>query len=337
MVSPAVGQKSTEAPYSWIRRLPAEIRHNIIRIAAKSLTRQYPTPTTPVELSIRYSRDSNGVPKKQYWAKGYRSVAQHESLEPLLGACKTTRTAVLGTEVFSLEIKRDTNRPNRPLPLYDRFVQNPPPLPLFEGATQDLVLSKVSGELDLWNLFSTISCLFGTKIRRIHLTNVLEKELQSWPREWIPSSQTQGAYLSGRDGRDLGAVEAIFRHGTLASFGIIVQDNVHRPVESMFEHEDALAFEISAIQRHREGVPYPQHQPSKPVQICEVLRQYSDGRLMMNKGLLNAGVEARDNSFCPMGQEVFKGIARFASSSFPDIEYVSACVQYSDADPKTNL
>ena len=335
MASPARSQKSTEAPYSWISRLPVEVRRDIFQLVALQVSRRHPRPTTHVQILIRVDTNletSDGIPERRYWAKGHRSVAQHEALEPFLRSCKTARAAVLGTQVFSLVIDKDTDHQTDPR--YDQFVQDCPQLPLFGGVTQDLILPSIDWDVTLEDLFSTVRHLFGTKIRRIHLTDPRQQSPQP-PQppqplraKWISSTQTRGLYLSGQGEKDLGAVEWMLTREPFCSL-LTPQTRYEyytRPVESVFEHKDALAFRISAIQ----GWPFYQYHPNKLVQICEILRQHSDGQLKMNKGLFPAEIRGG-------AREKLRAFVCNAKEYFPDLEYVSACVQYSDVDPKTNL
>lgn len=242
-----------------------------------------------------------------------------------------TRAAVLGTEVLSLVVKKTSGHQSHQQ--YKQFKQDGPQLPLFEGATQDLVLQMLGRDFRLNDLFSTIHRLFGTKIRRIHLTDDLKGV------EWIPSAQTQGAYLGGQEGKDLGAVDWILAGGPFINLTIMVPNDAPRggsPIESMFEHEDALMFGVSglvAIPSPREGIPDSQQHPYKVVQICEILRYYKDGRMTMNKGLSNVGVEGRDYRLCSITREVFGYFVEYTSNNLPDLEYISICVPFSAIDP----
>lgn len=332
-MAPAQTPISVESTYSysWISKLPAYIRSNIIQIMAKSLRWQSPTPTTRVQIWRRGSElgweewyEEKGITETQHCVKICRSPSQQQSLQLFPELCREARAAALGAEVFAVSFVRDVVD-HYPDSWYSRFREICPQLPFFEGATRDLLLSDVPCIISLQEVFATLRHFFGNNIRRIHLVGPQWVFLTPAPLEWIRSTQTGHKYRCRLPGRPLDIAERVLEvvfHQIPRDF-----DDGHYggPADGEFGEEDARVFQLNLAR----NLPKVHHLK----QVCEVIRLHTDGRLMMNKGL-KFGVKERESRPSPQTRDSFQQIVDIAKGEFPCLEYISICVEMLEGDPR---
>jgi hypothetical protein len=249
-----------------------------------------------------------------------------------LTLCNNSRTAALGTEVFGLDVFRKAitieSSPEEYKKVRLDAARLPLPLPLFEGAAQDLVLDYIHHELDAFHLLAALRAVFGANLRRIHLMELEE----GWGphmlrgRVLIPSTQTDRVYFFFKCfGHPLMGMQRVLKtgfHGLNApgvgetkELGVEVKEGN----EGDFDDQDAKVFEVPAWGRQCSG------SPEGTLCFGEIIRQYGNGETRINKGA-RGGLKKHFNGWpsveakCSLLQ-----VVRLAEKYFPKLEYVSFC------------
>jgi hypothetical protein len=300
---------------------------DIAQMAARSLAWRQPMPVTRGKMEIldipRTSGNAVEDPRPvEYSIHVDRTLNQHQTLQPLLSLCNRTRAAALGKEVFALEVYGgetalwDDAEPRVFHPF--QLIHHGPKLPVFEGATRDLVLLNVGHQLDAALLLFSLSHVFGTNLRRIHFVPGDSFPIIPHP---IASPETYRVYLFhswlGPGGYPLEPITGK-RFASLAN-DLEDLDNLQTS-QGEFEDQDAKVFEVSTTS----FMPRETGIADRSEFYGEVFRQYRGGKTTINKGVreglkMNLGFPNHAALTC-MAQ-----LVHVAERYFPELEYISMC------------
>jgi hypothetical protein len=343
MASPT-RQDGTESDESWIRRLPLDIRTDIAQLGARGLGRRQPILMTRAALHIHIRKQvwmtENCLVKDtrptEYRLEVSRTREQHEALHTWLTLCNKARTAALGTETFVLDVVEDEMTVQYIYEDYRRarlrFSGPKPRRPQFEGAVRDLVLNQGNRcMVDMVKLFTALHAVFGANLQRIHVLGHRHDDMAVERSSRIASTQTERVYfLHEEDGEPMRGMERILRCAfSCHPFQLSVEEEINELAgevrEGEFDDEDAKVFELPSF----DDAGRRQGGESLDPTICygEIIRQYSNEEIKINKGLKSGLREGVNDSLSAEGKGFFRQVVTemMAKNFFPSLEYVSLC------------
>jgi hypothetical protein len=342
------------APPTTLRHfcnLPVDIQRHIFDIPTAEAFASL-TPTIPMRVYF-LSQDARDwridAPVGECYTEIDRTEGPTEAHIPLVLLYSQTQAAMERVEVPDVVV--DYTTPGI-MKYRGQSLKNCPPLPLRGGATQELLL-RVDEKLhsdgckySAKELFTALSRVFGTGLRRIHLkpegmgwnTRVRRTSQISSPtymvwNKMIRSSQgTKTAYTVKKS-------DLLWRHGWMSPFGLPETWNgEYRQVTQTelgeFDGEECRVFTHTIrVLNNRCKVNV-----DKRWACAEIVRHYPDGRTLVNSGFKKAEPVQKLNctsldvwSRCRLQQ-----LATLAKEYFPSLEYVSVLDVFEAEDDSTS-